>query len=54
MSTRTESMIKARHAQLSNEERKIEALEQIAEGVRGVQRELQKLSAALKADKVPG
>ena len=41
--------MKARRAQLSNEERQIEALEQIADGISGIYGELQELNLALQA-----
>ena len=49
MSSEIEDMNKARRAHLSNEERQIEALEQIASGISGIHREVQELNLALKA-----
>ena len=48
MSDHTGDMHKARRAHLSNEERQIEALEQIAEGIGGIHDELRELNRALK------
>ena len=44
-----EDMKKAHRAHLSNEERQVEALEQIADGIRGIHSELQELNLALQA-----
>ena len=49
MLKQAEDMTKARRAHLSNEERQIEAIEKIADGISGVHSELQELNLALQA-----
>lgn len=49
MLKQAEDMAKARRAHLSNEERQIEALEKIADGISAIHAEIQELNLALQA-----
>lgn len=49
MLSQAEDRKKARREHLSNEERQIEALEKIADGIGGIYGELQELNLALQA-----